>query len=90
MIEATYIGEPEGARENIDTSKRFEALPAALKLRIDHAMQLMSSIPSKWRAYQLVLAYKRIEAIQSSGRQMSDQQNLVLEYMVDWITKLYE
>lgn len=88
MIEATYIGEPKEVFVNDD--QRFAALPVDLKNRIDHAMQLMNRIPMKRRAYQLVLAYKRIESIQWSNRQITDQQTLVLEYILDQITNLYE
>lgn len=89
MVEASYTWDPVMPTPTAEEQDQFAALSAYRKSRIDTGMYHLSQMAPKWRKAHIANLYSRIQTYKEQHA-LTIQENLVLSYMIDGFTKLYE
>ncbi len=89
MIEATYMGEPVMSQATTGEPDEFAGLSTYRKWRVDSWMFALRLVALKWRKPQIAALYTRIKKYKEQHT-LTEQEDLVLSYMIQWFAELYE
>jgi hypothetical protein len=89
MIEATYMGTPVMPAVEYGEEDPFANLSPYRKSRVDAWMYTLSNVALKWRKASIATMYTRLKKYKESNS-LTEQEGLVVAYMMQWFSELYE
>lgn len=91
MVEATYIWNPimpPAVIGEIEVDP-FAKLSPYRRGRIDSWMYALQQVATKWRKAQIAALYTRIKKYREQHA-LTEQEDVVVSYMIEWFSRLYE